>query len=116
MLAHIRDLEDAMQTLALRRIRIAFVAAATLAAAAAFAQQPGGHRGPPPLPTAAQVQSATGVDADTAAHVVSILQTMRQQQEQAHAQLRSLLTPEQLHKLRRSMRPPRRSGDGNGNG
>jgi hypothetical protein len=87
---------------------------AALSTPIVLAQPAEGRRGPPAPPTAAQIQSATGVDAAKAEQVAAILQAMQRQHEEARAKLQALLTPEQMRKLHETMGPPGGHGGPNG--
>jgi hypothetical protein len=83
-----------------------------LSSAAVYAQEGGGRRGPPPVPSASQLQSGLGVDAQTASQVNAILVAQREQMEQTRQKLEALLTKEQLRALRGMMRPEGARGGG----
>ena len=91
-----------MTSRTLRRVIIACLAG--FSSVAVHAQRADG-RGPPPPPSVAQIQSATGIDAARAEKVSAILKTMHQQREDARAKLATILSREEMHKLHEAMRP-----------
>ena len=69
---------------------------------------------PPPVPTAVELQRDLGLDASRASQVHALMQThaqaRRQMKESHRTELKALLTPEQLDRLK--PRGPARHGAG----
>lgn len=72
---------------------------------AVLAQPADGRRGPPPAPTAAQLQTTVGLDAARAEKVASILKAEQQQREETRAKLEAILSRDEMRKLHEAMRP-----------
>lgn len=99
------------------RMPLALILSLTLGLAQAHASPDGrGHRpkGPPPVPTAVELQRDLGLDAKRAGQVHDLMQAHAQARRQLHdghrAELQALLTPEQLERLK--ARGPARHGAG----
>lgn len=88
-----------------RSIRRAIIACLAGFSSVVVHAQPAEGRGPPPAPSAAQIQSLVGIDAARAEKVAAILKSMHQQREEARAKLAAVLSREEMRKLHEAMRP-----------
>lgn len=89
------------------RIPLTVILCLTLGLTQAHASPDGwGHRpkGPPPVPTAVELQRDLGLDASRAGQVHHLMQAHAQARRQMHdshrAELKAVLTPEQLERLK----------------
>ena len=91
-----------MTSRTIRRVIIACLAG--FSSVVIHAQPAEGH-GPPPPPSAAQIQALVGIDAARAEKVAAILKSTHQQHEEARAKLAAVLSREEMRKLHETMRP-----------
>lgn len=97
------------------RLTLALILSLTLGCAQAQPDGRGqGPKGPPPVPTAVELQQRLGLDAAKAAQVHALMtthaQARRQMNESHRDALKAVLTPEQFDRLK--PRGPGRRGEG----